>query len=287
MQEFQSNLTLLRTLKRTILQKMNVARLLRACLFVVMFKLVSVFFAGVSVAHLPFEPLWIAQRFLTYKMDLVQADTFFIGSNFLFVLTFFTCKKMIRKLFFNHRLRLRTRDSLSMSLPRSALFQFNKSMSWSELLQTLLGLLFSVFYSLYNIYKALKKYKDIKYTISVTRNVSRLTGFFCSLWLPVPLRYVMYGSFAWFYGINMQEVEDSDFGNYPTFTQFFTRKLKPGVRTLSEPEVTKSMCSPCDGRVLSCGVINSQFSTIDCVKGRSYRLDEFMLGVKGDSLHND
>jgi phosphatidylserine decarboxylase len=40
------------------------------------------------------------------------------------------------------------------------------------------------------------------------------------------------------------------------------------------------MCSPCDGRVLTCGVVDSTFSTIDCVKGRSYRLDEFFLGVK-------
>lgn len=29
------------------------------------------------------------------------------------------------------------------------------------------------------------------------------------------------------------------------------------------------------------------YSTIDCVKGRSYRLDEFMLGVKGDSMDKD
>jgi hypothetical protein len=34
--------------------------------------------------------------------------------------------------------------------------------------------------------------------------------------------------------------------------------------------------------VLSTGLINSADSTIDCVKGRSYRLDEFMIGVIGD-----
>jgi len=99
------------------------------------------------------------------------------------------------------------------------------------------------------------------------------------------MRYVMYGSFAYVYGINMEEVEFSDFGHYETFTLFFTRRLKAGVRTISEPEQAKSMCSPCDGRVLTCGKINSEYSTIDCVKGRSYRLDEFMLGFQGDDVN--
>lgn len=92
----------------------------------------------------------------------------------------------------------------------------------------------------------------------------------------------MYGSFAKFYGVNMDEVEESDFGHYETFTKFFTRRLKEGVRPITEPENKKTMCSPCDGKVLTVGKINSVYSTIDCVKGRSYRLDEFMLGYQGD-----
>lgn len=109
----------------------------------------------------------------------------------------------------------------------------------------------------------------------------------CSLWVPKPLRYLMYGSFAKVYGINMDEVEISDFGHYETFTLFFTRRLKKDARPIHEPENKKTMCSPCDGRVLTCGKINSQYSTIDCVKGRSYRLDEFMLGYQGDDYRND
>lgn len=83
--------------------------------------------------------------------------------------------------------------------------------------------------------------------------MSRLTGWFCSLYVPMPIRYIMYGSFAKFYGINMEEVEESDFGHYETFTKFFTRRLKEGVRTIVEPENKKTMCSPCDGTVLTCG----------------------------------
>lgn len=43
-----------------------------------------------------------------------------------------------------------------------------------------------------------------------------------------------------------------------------------------------SLCSPCDGTVFSFGECSTKYSTIDCVKGRSYRLDEFMLGFKGE-----
>ena len=43
-----------------------------------------------------------------------------------------------------------------------------------------------------------------------------------------------------------------------------------------------TICSPCDGRVLTQGKVCSADSTIDCVKGRSYRLDEFLLGYIGD-----
>jgi len=143
-------------------------------------------------------------------------------------------------------------------------------------------MLMTYWYSTYRIYKALKKYHEIKYIVSITRVTSRITGVICSLWLPLPIRYVMYGTFAKVYGINMEEVENPDFGFYETFTLFFTRKLKTGAREIVEPSNPQTMCSPCDGRVLTCGKINSEYSTIDCVKGRSYRLDEFMLGHLGE-----
>jgi phosphatidylserine decarboxylase len=97
----------------------------------------------------------------------------------------------------------------------------------------------------------------------------------------------MYGTFAKIYGIDMQEYEKSDFGYYETFTKFFTRKLRQGVRPIYDEDNIKTMCSPCDGRILTCGKINSEYSTIDCVKGRSYRLDEFMLGYLGNPEEED
>ena len=69
---------------------------------------------------------------------------------------------------------------------------------------------------------------------------------------------------------------------YTTFTDFFTRTLKPEARRISAKTDTTSIASPCDGRVLTLGKVSTADSTIDCVKGRSYRLDEFLLGYIGD-----
>lgn len=78
-------------------------------------------------------------------------------------------------------------------------------------------------------------------------------------------------------------MKHADLKFYESFNKFFTRELKEGVREISEPSEPTTMCSPCDGRVLTVGEISTAHSTIDCVKGRSYRLDEFMLGVRDDS----
>ena len=167
---------------------------------------------------------------------------------------------------------------MDMAVPGRALAYINSSMEWQEYIQNLVGIVVTTLYSVYGLYKCLKKYNTVKYTVSITRNASRFAGFICSLYVPVCIRPYFYGSFAYVYEIDMSEYEHPEFEYYNTFTEFFTRKLKPGARKVHEPNNTQSMCSPCDGRVLTCGKINSEFATIDCVKGRSYKLDEFMFG---------
>ena len=59
----------------------------------------------------------------------------------------------------------------------------------------------------------------------------------------------------WFvgkYGVNMGEAANPDIGSYPTFNEFFTRALKPGVRPLAAADL---VC-PVDGAI-------SQFGSID------------------------
>jgi phosphatidylserine decarboxylase len=109
-----------------------------------------------------------------------------------------------------------------------------------------------------------------------------MTGFMCSLRIPVFLRPYVYGSFGKFYGVNFDEMKHEDLRYYETFNKFFTRELKEGARKIVSPKDPTTITSPCDGRVLSFGEIDTLDSTIDCVKGRSYRLDEFMLGVRDD-----
>ncbi len=92
----------------------------------------------------------------------------------------------------------------------------------------------------------------------------------------------MLGFYSQVYGVKMHEATNPDFRVYSTFTDFFTRTLKEGARPVSLPMDKTSLCSPCDGTVLTVGTVGSQDSTIDCVKGHSYRLDEFMLGVIGN-----
>lgn len=92
----------------------------------------------------------------------------------------------------------------------------------------------------------------------------------------------MFGTFSKIYGVNIAEAARDNFDQYTTFTDFFTRTLKEGVRLIDRPYDIYSICSPCDGRVMSFGEVSREDSTIDCVKGRSYRLDEFMCGVIGD-----
>lgn len=80
----------------------------------------------------------------------------------------------------------------------------------------------------------------------------------------------------------MSEAVDGDYGNYPTLSSIFGRLYKNSSRPIDFPRNCSLISSPCDGHVLTLGEINQENFTIDCVKGRSYRLDEFMLGVKGN-----
>ena len=88
--------------------------------------------------------------------------------------------------------------------------------------------------------------------------------------------------FSAVYGVKIEEAQRDRFELYNSFTDFFTRTLKPEARAISAKDDETSICSPCDGRILTIGKVCTIDSTIDCVKGRSYRLDEFLLGHVGD-----
>ncbi|HQR97702.1 MULTISPECIES: archaetidylserine decarboxylase [unclassified Polaromonas] len=71
----------------------------------------------------------------------------------------------------------------------------------------------------------------------------------------------------WFvgkYGVNMGEAANPDIGSYPTFNEFFTRALKPGVRPLAAADL---IC-PVDGAISQFGAIEGD--RIFQAKGHHY-----------------
>ena len=131
-------------------------------------------------------------------------------------------------------------------------------------------------------YKLLKKFHELRYIVSITRIQSRITGYICKAQVPGIFLHPMIRLFSAVYGVKIEEATRDRFEQYNTFTDFFTRTLKPEARVISAKDDETSICSPCDGRILTIGKVCTIDSTIDCVKGRSYRLDEFLLGHIGD-----
>jgi len=75
------------------------------------------------------------------------------------------------------------------------------------------------------------------------------------------------GVIRWFvgrYGVKMDEAANPDIAAYPTFNDFFTRPLKPGVRPLAQAEL---VC-PVDGAISQFGRIEGD--QIFQAKGHSY-----------------
>ena len=92
----------------------------------------------------------------------------------------------------------------------------------------------------------------------------------------------MYLAFGKLYGVNFEEIKVSDINQFRTFNQFFTREIKEDARNIVNEGDIKTICSPCDGRVLSFGMVDSLKTSMDCIKGHSYRLDEFLFGYKSE-----
>ena len=135
-----------------------------------------------------------------------------------------------------------------------------------------------------------RKHDDLKYRVSLSRIMSRYTGHLCNMPLPPYLRKWVFLAFSKVYGVNLQDIKETDLNNFRTFNQFFTRELAPGAREISDLGDVSSVCSPCDGTVLSYGQVKGIDCTIEGVKGSDYRLEEFLFGyntVKEDEYRDE
>jgi phosphatidylserine decarboxylase len=76
------------------------------------------------------------------------------------------------------------------------------------------------------------------------------------------------------YHVNMDEALEANIDNYASFNDFFTRELKPGVRSIaSQPD---AIACPADGAVSQCGKINH--SDILQAKGKYFTVNELLGG---------
>jgi len=75
-------------------------------------------------------------------------------------------------------------------------------------------------------------------------------------------------------GINYSEALSPDPADYVSFNAWFTRELKPGVRTF-DPD-PRAFLSPCDGRISETGPL--QENRILQAKGKDYSLQDLLAG---------
>lgn len=113
------------------------------------------------------------------------------------------------------------------------------------------------------------------------RATSSLWGKINSYDLPIWMRTRLYDLFCRTYNCDMSEALESDYRNYRNLSEFFSRRLKPDSRPISqEPGVV----SPADGLVLHFGPI--QDGKIEQVKGLDYSVKTF-LGLQSDDYRKE
>uniref|UniRef100_A0A1B0CIY5 Phosphatidylserine decarboxylase proenzyme, mitochondrial n=1 Tax=Lutzomyia longipalpis TaxID=7200 RepID=A0A1B0CIY5_LUTLO len=103
------------------------------------------------------------------------------------------------------------------------------------------------------------------------RIFSRCWGWMAERRIPIPLRPTIYGAYSTTFGVNIDEAEVSDFKNYRSLSEFFTRSLKPECRSV---DAKACIVSPADGKVLYFG--SATDAQIEQVKGVSYSLEAFL-----------
>lgn len=88
--------------------------------------------------------------------------------------------------------------------------------------------------------------------------------------VPRPLRAALYGAFARAVDARVDEAAN-ELSEYPSFGDFFARKLRDGARPLDE---NAAVVAPCDGVVAASGAIVD--GTLVQAKGRTYSVAELV-----------
>jgi phosphatidylserine decarboxylase len=107
--------------------------------------------------------------------------------------------------------------------------------------------------------------------------LSRAIGAACRLPAPRPVVRAAIRAFAKKYGVDASEAE-RPIEEYPTFTEFFTRRLKPGARPIAPGELLP--VSPVDGTLGELGEVAD--GRAYQAKGKEYTLSELIGGPNAE-----
>ena len=105
--------------------------------------------------------------------------------------------------------------------------------------------------------------------------LSRWAGRLASIRLPGPIQRAEIRLFARLAGVDLGEAA-APIEAYPTLNDFFTRRLRAGVRPLADGE--DALLSPCDGDWGQSGRIEG--GTLLQIKGRAYRVAELLCDAE-------
>ncbi|MEJ2604133.1 MAG: archaetidylserine decarboxylase [Gammaproteobacteria bacterium] len=95
----------------------------------------------------------------------------------------------------------------------------------------------------------------------------------------IRVRPIVNGTIRWFcwqFGVDVSEAERPVPDGYQHFNDFFTRRLKPGLRP--QPELAEAIASPCDGVISQSGRLDG--GRLLQVKGWHYDAAELLGGDK-------
>jgi phosphatidylserine decarboxylase len=103
-------------------------------------------------------------------------------------------------------------------------------------------------------------------------SLSRRVGRAAEARLPGPLLRALIAFYVRFYGVDLAEAA-GPIASFRTFDEFFTRRLREGVRPVDAAR--EAVVSPCDARLHGLGRIG-EGRRLEQIKGKSYTLDDLL-----------
>ena len=96
-----------------------------------------------------------------------------------------------------------------------------------------------IFSGLFYVFMMLKQMK-VNFHGSLSKIFGKFAGFRAPKFVLVPFLKI----YSALYGVNLEEMEMGRLTDFPSFSSFFTRKLKPGIRTIADQNDPFSISSP-------------------------------------------